>query len=185
MVEISSLEGADFKRLPYQASRRNHLAGFCSAGRVPGKPLSFLDHKIKQGSSLIGTTPAHHIEGDSGRCIHCAEGDDKLSRREPTVANAPNATTRKRSLSDSRLDSFGYSILGSRLRRKHISKGSDYSSTVGFCAFSSQGKGLKLADRWTCGTQVTGVSSRSSSNEVIRSSGLLRRISAPSSSAIE
>ena len=33
----------------------------------PGKPLSFLDHHIQCGNSLLGTTPATFGEGDSRR----------------------------------------------------------------------------------------------------------------------
>ena len=76
------------------------MAGFCSAGRAPGKPLSFVDHKIKQGNSLIGTTtPALIAKGIPDAAFSALEGDDELLRREPTVANASNATTRKRPLS--------------------------------------------------------------------------------------
>jgi hypothetical protein len=43
----------------------------------PGKPLSFLDHKIKQGNSLIGATPALIAEGIPDAAFTALEGDDK------------------------------------------------------------------------------------------------------------
>ncbi|MBW2121253.1 MAG: N-6 DNA methylase, partial [Deltaproteobacteria bacterium] len=43
----------------------------------PGKPLSFLDHRIQCGNSLIGATPALIESGIPGDAFHPIEGDDK------------------------------------------------------------------------------------------------------------
>ena len=43
----------------------------------PGKPLSFLDHRIQCGNSLIGATPALLTGGIPDEAFDPAEGDDK------------------------------------------------------------------------------------------------------------
>jgi hypothetical protein len=43
----------------------------------PGKPLSFLEHKIRQGNSLIGATPALVAMGIPDAAFTALEGDDK------------------------------------------------------------------------------------------------------------
>lgn len=43
----------------------------------PGKPLSFLDHHIKVGNSLLGTAPALMAKGIPDEAIEVLEGDDK------------------------------------------------------------------------------------------------------------
>ena len=43
----------------------------------PGKPLSFLDHKIQCGNSLLGTTPALIAKGIPDDAFKPIEGDDK------------------------------------------------------------------------------------------------------------
>ena len=43
----------------------------------PGKPLSFLDHRIQCGNSLIGATPALLTAGVPDEAFDPAEGDDK------------------------------------------------------------------------------------------------------------
>lgn len=43
----------------------------------PGKPLSFLDHHIQQGNSLLGTTPALMARGIPDTAFDPIEGDDK------------------------------------------------------------------------------------------------------------
>jgi hypothetical protein len=43
----------------------------------PGKPLSFLDHRIQCGNSLIGATPALLSAGIPDEAFDPAEGDDK------------------------------------------------------------------------------------------------------------
>ena len=43
----------------------------------PGKPLSFLDHKIQLGNSLLGTTPALLAEGVPNAAFKPIAGDDK------------------------------------------------------------------------------------------------------------
>jgi N-6 DNA Methylase len=44
---------------------------------VPGKPLSFLDHHIQCGNSLLGTTPALLATGIPDDAFEPIEGDDK------------------------------------------------------------------------------------------------------------
>lgn len=48
----------------------------------PGKPLSFLDHHIKCGNSLLGTTPALMEKGIPDDAFKPIEGDDKALCRE-------------------------------------------------------------------------------------------------------
>ncbi|HYK89288.1 MAG TPA: N-6 DNA methylase [Acidobacteriota bacterium] len=43
----------------------------------PGKPLSFLDHHIRCGNSLLGTTPALLEKGISDEAFQPIEGDDR------------------------------------------------------------------------------------------------------------
>lgn len=43
----------------------------------PGKPLSFLDHHIRIGNSLLGTIPEHIIKGLPDGAFEPIEGDDK------------------------------------------------------------------------------------------------------------
>jgi len=43
----------------------------------PGKPLAFLDHRIKCGNSLLGTTPALLKKGIPDNAFKPIEGDDK------------------------------------------------------------------------------------------------------------
>src|SRR5262249_58502928 len=43
----------------------------------PGKPLSFLDHHIRVGNSLLGTTPEQMAKGIPDAAWEPIEGDDK------------------------------------------------------------------------------------------------------------
>lgn len=43
----------------------------------PGKPLSFLDHRIQCGNSLLGATPALLLQGIPDEAFDPIEGDDK------------------------------------------------------------------------------------------------------------
>ena len=43
----------------------------------PGKALSFLDHHIKTGNSLLGATPRLLADGISDDAFKPIEGDDK------------------------------------------------------------------------------------------------------------
>jgi hypothetical protein len=43
----------------------------------PGKPLSFLDHHIRIGNSLLGTTPEMVAKGIPDDAFKPVEGDDK------------------------------------------------------------------------------------------------------------
>jgi len=45
-------------------------------GMEPGKPLSFLDHHIRCGNSLIGATPELIIKGIPDSALKAVEGDD-------------------------------------------------------------------------------------------------------------
>ena len=49
---------------------------------VPGKPLSFLDHHIQCGNSLLGTTPALLKRGIPDEAFEPIEGDDKATCRD-------------------------------------------------------------------------------------------------------
>ncbi|HUX86328.1 MAG TPA: N-6 DNA methylase, partial [Chloroflexota bacterium] len=46
-------------------------------GQTPGKPLSFLDHRIKNGNSLVGATPAVLEAGIPDEAFAAVTGDDK------------------------------------------------------------------------------------------------------------
>ncbi len=48
----------------------------------PGKPLSFLDHRIQCGNSLLGVTPALLAKGIPDEAFEPIEGDDKAVCRE-------------------------------------------------------------------------------------------------------
>lgn len=48
----------------------------------PGKPLSFLDHRIQCGNSLLGVTPALLARGIPDAAFEPIEGDDKAVGRE-------------------------------------------------------------------------------------------------------
>lgn len=48
----------------------------------PGKPLSFLDHHLQCGNSLLGTTPAQLAEGIPDAAFTPIEGDDRQLCRE-------------------------------------------------------------------------------------------------------
>src|SRR5439155_17000987 len=48
----------------------------------PGKPLSFLDHRIQVGNSLLGATPALLSHGIPDEAFQPIEGDDKAYCRE-------------------------------------------------------------------------------------------------------
>jgi hypothetical protein len=48
----------------------------------PGKPLSFLDHQIRCGNSLLGTTPALLARGVPDEAFDAIEGDDSVSAHQ-------------------------------------------------------------------------------------------------------
>src|ERR1035437_10789224 len=50
--------------------------------RDPGKPLSFLEHRIQPGNSLLGATPALLAQGIPDEAFTPIEGDDKEICRE-------------------------------------------------------------------------------------------------------
>lgn len=54
---------------------------------VPGMPLSFLDHKIKCGNSLLGTSPALIENGIPDAAFDPIEGDDKDVVKRIKAAN--------------------------------------------------------------------------------------------------
>lgn len=49
------------------------------AAMTPGKPLSFLDHHIKVGNALLGTTPALLAQGIPNAAFAALTGDDKAT----------------------------------------------------------------------------------------------------------
>ena len=54
----------------------------------PGKPLSFLDHHIQVGNSLLGTTPRLMAEGIPNDAFKAIEGDDKKTASEMAQAKS-------------------------------------------------------------------------------------------------
>ena len=61
----------------------------------PGKPLSFLDHHIKCGNSLLGTTPALLRNGIPDEAFETIEGDDKTYAREFKRVNRNERTSHR------------------------------------------------------------------------------------------
>ena len=59
---------------------------------VPGKPLSFLDHHIHCGNSLLGTTPALLKRGIPDSAFEPIEGDDKSACRDYRKQNKDERT---------------------------------------------------------------------------------------------
>jgi hypothetical protein len=66
----------------------------------PGKPLSFLDHRIQWGNSLIGATPALMKNGIPDEAFKPIEGDDKAICNEYRKQNRLERKDRKRPLID-------------------------------------------------------------------------------------
>ncbi|MCP4658341.1 MAG: N-6 DNA methylase, partial [bacterium] len=62
----------------------------------PGKPLSFLDHHIQVGNSLLGATPALLRRGIPDKAFTAIEGDDKAYCRELRKMNAKDRTGQRR-----------------------------------------------------------------------------------------
>ena len=67
----------------------------------PGKPLSFLDHRIQCGNSLLGATPALLREGIPDDAFKPIEGDDKkvlhgAAQAEQEGARRPDEPVRAR-----------------------------------------------------------------------------------------
>ena len=61
----------------------------------PGKPLSFLDHHIQVGNSLLGTTPRLMAEGIPNEAFKPIEGDDKKAASELRKQNRAELKQRK------------------------------------------------------------------------------------------
>ncbi|MCP3962315.1 MAG: N-6 DNA methylase [bacterium] len=68
----------------------------------PGKPLSFLDHHIQVGNSLLGATPALLEKGIPDAAFKPIEGDDKAFCRELKKYNKQARETRQETLFDLR-----------------------------------------------------------------------------------
>ena len=61
---------------------------------TPGKPLSFLDHHIKVGNALLGTTPALLRDGVPDAAFTALTGDDKTLVTQWKKANKAERTNR-------------------------------------------------------------------------------------------
>lgn len=64
----------------------------------PGKPLSFLEHHIQCGNSLLGTTPALLKKGIPDEAFTAIEGDDKEVCKEYKKRNKKERETAQESL---------------------------------------------------------------------------------------
>lgn len=64
----------------------------------PGKPLSFLDHHIQCGNSLLGATPRLLAEGIPDAAFNPIEGDDREVCRELKKRNKDERETRQKGL---------------------------------------------------------------------------------------
>jgi len=62
----------------------------------PGKPLSFLEHRIQCGNSLLGTTPSLLAEGIPDEAFIAIEGDEKDICREFKRVNKDERTRQMR-----------------------------------------------------------------------------------------
>ena len=85
----------------------------------PGKPLSFLDHRIQCGNSLLGTTPRLMAEGIPSDAFKPIEGDDKavVSRlRKQNAQERKDYETGQRRLFDVVEPSADYRRLAADLR---------------------------------------------------------------------
>jgi hypothetical protein len=70
----------------------------------PGKPLSFLNHHIQCGNSLLGTTPALMAKGIPDEAFDPIEGDDKKYCANFKKANKQEARNIKSEVQDSLFD---------------------------------------------------------------------------------
>ena len=121
----------------------------------PGKPLSFLDHHIKIGNSLLGATPALMANGIPDDAFDAIEGDDKklcTQYRKANKREREDAKNRQQSL-------FGQPIKLGNLTSVYSSltslpddsleqveaKRRQYESLVGSSDYLS---GRLLADAW-------------------------------------
>ncbi len=66
----------------------------------PGKPLSFLDHHLKCGNSLLGATPRLLAEGIPDAAFEPIEGDDKAVCRKWKKVNREERESRQARLFD-------------------------------------------------------------------------------------
>jgi len=66
----------------------------------PGKPLSFLDHRIQCGNSLLGATPALLREGIPDAAFSAIEGDDKKVCSELKKRNKKERASKQSALFD-------------------------------------------------------------------------------------
>jgi len=64
----------------------------------PGRPLSFLDHHVRVGNSLLGTTPDLMASGIPDQAFDPMEGDDKALSRELKKRNKAERTSSQTSL---------------------------------------------------------------------------------------
>ncbi|HWQ34039.1 MAG TPA: DNA methyltransferase [Blastocatellia bacterium] len=69
----------------------------------PGKPLSFLDHRIQCGNSLIGATPALMKKGIPDEAFKPIEGDDKTTCTEYKRYNKRYRESGQRNLFESEI----------------------------------------------------------------------------------
>ena len=79
----------------------------------PGKPLSFLDHHIQVGNSLLGTTPRLMAAGIPDDAFKPIEGDDKklaseLRKRNKTERKQRDAGLRQLGLEGAPAADYGY-----------------------------------------------------------------------------
>ena len=79
----------------------------------PGKPLSFLDHHIQVGNSLLGTTPRLMAQGIPNDAFKPIEGDDKktagaLRKRNRGELKQREAGLRQLGLEGARAADYGY-----------------------------------------------------------------------------
>jgi hypothetical protein len=122
----------------------------------PGRPLSFLDHRIKVGNSLLGATPALLAKGIPDDAFTALEGDDKIFVSALKKAN-------KRAREDSNLLLFSGDIfwqalakvkdcivhleaIGDQTLEETCAKQAEYEALIGGIDYQNQ---KFVADAWS------------------------------------
>ena len=119
----------------------------------PGKPLSFLDHHIRVGNSLLGTTPELIAAGMPDEAFKPIEGDDK--RLLPRSRSRTRASGSARAASSARVGPLGSAgqpgrgeDLARRPGRRHGGRHRKRAQYEALVQGSGYLHGQQLADTW-------------------------------------
>ena len=102
---------------------------------TPGKPLSFLDHHIKVGNALLGTTPALLHAGIPDEAFVALTGDDKAVVKSWKKDNA-----QQRAGQGSLFDDSGVDVSNASMRKAalEVAERSEGATTLADVAWASQ-----------------------------------------------